>query len=71
MPSKSFITDSRRRESATSNGKLTALQAERTRWQRKATIAGNKLADVNRRLDKLAEEMARKLHETEWTGGAA
>lgn len=34
---------------------LDRLLAERSRWQRKSTIAGNKLASVQRKLDKLAQ----------------
>lgn len=66
--SRSLISDSKRREAATSRGKLTKLQAERTRWQRKATIAANKLDRVNRQIETLAAEMAAKLHTSEWTG---
>lgn len=34
------------------------LMAEESRWQRKATIARNKLADVRSRINKLAEKLA-------------
>ena len=34
------------------------LFVEQTRWQRKSTIAANKLADVRRRLDAKLKELA-------------
>jgi hypothetical protein len=42
----------------TTVGAFEALLEERSRWQRKATIAGNKLAAVQRRLDALTRELA-------------
>ena len=45
----------------TTQGKLRGLQAERTRWQRKATIAQNKLADVQRQIETLADELSEKV----------
>jgi len=65
-----LIRDSKRRLAKTNLGKLHALQAERQRWERKQTIAGNKLRGVRRQIEALAETMAKATVETEWTGGA-
>lgn len=65
-----MVRDSKRRLAKTNLGKLHALQAERQRWERKETIATNKLRAVRRQIESLAEEMARATVETEWTGGA-
>lgn len=39
---------------------LDKLMAEETRWKRKATIAGNKLAEVRTRINKLAVQLCRE-----------
>ncbi len=65
-----LIRDSKRRLAKTSAGKLGKLLAERSRWQRKQTIASNKLAKVQRAIDALAVENAAKLAGSEWTEGA-
>lgn len=65
-----LVRDSKRRLSKTNLGKLQALQSERERWERKQTIATNKLRAVRRQIEALAEVMARATMETEWTGGA-
>lgn len=39
---------------------LQDLLAEQTRWQRKQTIATNKLADVRARIDKLTLKLTRE-----------
>lgn len=61
--------DSKRRMAKTDLGKLQALQAERERWERKQTIATNKLRAVRRQIERHAEEMARRTLETQWEGG--
>lgn len=61
-----MVRDSRRRMKATNLGKLQALQSERERWERKQTIATNKLRAVRRQIERLAEEMARATHGQEW-----
>lgn len=66
--SRAMVRDSKKRLAKTNLGKLYALEAEQTRWQRKETIARNKLIDVRRKLCALAHEMARATVETEWTG---
>lgn len=48
----------RRARSRTTLGRLEALLADRTRWQRKQTIATNKLAAVQRQIDALAVRLA-------------
>lgn len=65
---RAMVRDSKRRMKGTNLGKLQALQAERQRWERKQTIAGNKLREVRRAIETLAEDMARKTVETEWEG---
>jgi hypothetical protein len=40
--------------------RLDSLQAEESRWARKATIASNKLRDVRKRINVLAGELAAK-----------
>lgn len=57
-----MITDVRRAAKSAYRGtvvyEIRALMAEESRWQRKATIARNKLADVRERINKLAEKLA-------------
>jgi hypothetical protein len=45
----------------TSQGKLAALQADRLKWQRRATIASNKLAGAQRAIETFADDMAAQL----------
>jgi hypothetical protein len=45
----------------TSQGKLAALQADRLKWQRRATIASNKLAAAQRAIETFADDMAAQL----------
>ena len=60
-----LVRASKRALNTTSKGKLAALIEERSRWQRKRTIATNKLADVQKRIDAFAETMAEKLFNSE------
>lgn len=46
-------------------GQLEALQAERAKWARRETIARNKLAAVQRKLDALAAGIATDRFETD------
>ena len=63
-----MVRDSKRRLAKTNLGKLQKLTAERVRWQRKQTIATNKLRAVQLAIDLLAYEMAKATVETEWEG---
>lgn len=47
-----------------------ALLAEQSRWQRKRTIADNKLADVRRRIDDKLKELATPKGEQKGEGHA-
>ena len=60
-----LVRSTKRVVNATSKGKLAALLAERSRWKRKQTIATNKLADVQERIDAFADMMAEKLFDAE------
>jgi len=60
-----LIRATKRALNTTSKGKLAALLAERSRWQRKATIAENKLAAVRKEIETMAETMAETLLERE------
>lgn len=57
-----MITDLRRAAKRAYNGTVVAelreLLAEESRWQRKATIARNKIASARLRINKLAEKIA-------------
>lgn len=57
-----MITDLRRAAKRAYNGTVVAelreLMAEEGRWQRKATIARNKIASARLRINKLAEKIA-------------
>jgi hypothetical protein len=66
-----IIRDSKRRMAKTSAGQLAKLFAERSRWMRKQTIASNKLAGVQKAIDRLAQENAATLAASEWNGGAS
>lgn len=70
MASRDIIRESKRRLAKTNLGKLEKLFAERSRWMRKQTIATNKLARVQRSIDALAAEMARKTYEDEFTNAS-
>ena len=61
----SLVSQTKKVIAKTSKGKLEKLQANRLKWQRKATIANNKLADCQREIESLAVEMAGKLFDTE------
>lgn len=56
------MTELRRAAKRAYNGtvvaELRALFAEESRWQRKATIARNKLAETRTRINKLSEKLA-------------
>lgn len=47
----------------TTLGKMEALLAERSKWQRRQTIATNKLAETQRALDALLKETANDIFE--------
>lgn len=57
-----MITDLRRAAKRAYNGTVVAelrnLLAEESRWQRKATIARNKIASARLRINKLADKLA-------------
>lgn len=46
---------------ASATGKVEALFAERSRWSRKATIARNKLAEVDQKIAQAALELAKQI----------
>lgn len=65
-PAERLARASAKRFAKTSLGRLQRLQAERSRWQRRQTIATNKLARVQRQIDALGEQLARAAQEHEW-----
>jgi len=54
----SMLAATKRARARTSLGKLEKLLAERTKWQRRQTIATTKLAAVQKQLDRLANDLA-------------
>jgi len=65
---KNIIADSKRRLKATNLGRLQTLQREQTRWRRRATFAGNRLAGIAAEIEAIAEALAKQTVESEWTG---
>lgn len=53
-----MVRATKRCRAKTTLGKLERIVAERSRWQRKATIARNKLATIDRRIAQIANDLA-------------
>lgn len=60
--SEPLIRATRRAYRASERYKLDQLLAEKSRWQRKVTVAQNKLADVHKRLAEFASELVKGEH---------
>ena len=56
---------SRRVRGQTTLGRLEALQAEKTRWLRRATFARNKLAGIRAEIEAIATDCAESKFEAE------
>lgn len=66
----SLVRKSTRQHKATSAYKLSQLQSERAKWQRRLTIASNKLGETNRAIDAIADDLAHKAYPSEFTAAA-
>lgn len=61
MPQDPLLKDVKRNYAKSHAKKIDDLLAQQTRWQRKRTIADNKLAEVRKKIDALANEQAAAL----------
>ena len=59
------VRATRKARSRTTLGRLEKLQAEQTRWLRRATFARNKLAGLRAEIEGIATELAQEKFEQE------
>ena len=60
-----LVAATERIRAKTTIGKLESLLADRSRWQRRQTIATTKLAEVQREIDRLASSLAKEKFDSE------
>ena len=60
-----MVAATERIRAKTTIGKLESLLADRSRWQRRQTIATTKLAEVQREIDRLASSLAKEKFDSE------
>jgi len=60
-----MIAATERIRAKTTLGKLESLLADRSRWQRRQTIATTKLTEVQREIDRLASSLAKEKFDAE------